>query len=107
MGYSQGGRIALEAALAHPSRFKGLFRITPTLSGAPAPQYDLATERILELQRQAELAGGWERVNHIKVHLWLDGPLVARNARLGRCPRTVSFDERHRPGQPVTWHGPG
>lgn len=75
VGCSQGGRIALEAALAHPARFKGLFLIAPTLSGAPAPQYDLATERILEQQRQAELADDWERVNHIKARVWLDGPL--------------------------------
>ena len=72
---SQGGRIALEAALTHPSRIRGLFLIAPSLSGAPAPAYPPEIESLLRVQQLAQDAGDWERCNQIKARLWLDGPL--------------------------------
>jgi pimeloyl-ACP methyl ester carboxylesterase len=35
VGCSQGGRVAIDAALAHPSRARGLVLIAPAVSGAP------------------------------------------------------------------------
>ncbi|GKT13204.1 alpha/beta hydrolase [Acidovorax sp. SUPP2522] len=72
---SQGGRIALEMALAHPSRVRGLFLIAPSLSGAPAPAYPPEIESLLRGQQLAEQAQDWVALNRIKARLWLDGPL--------------------------------
>ncbi|WP_235612598.1 alpha/beta fold hydrolase, partial [Achromobacter xylosoxidans] len=35
VGCSQGARVALDAALAHPARVRGLVLISPTVAGAP------------------------------------------------------------------------
>ncbi|EJE53131.1 putative hydrolase or acyltransferase of alpha/beta superfamily [Acidovorax sp. CF316] len=72
---SQGGRIALEAALAHPDRVRGLFLVAPTLSGAPTPQHAQEIAQLLREQQRVEEAQEMPLLNAIKAHLWLDGPL--------------------------------
>lgn len=72
---SQGGRIALDAALLNPHRVRGLVLISPSISGAPDPVLPPDIETLIAKQRQAENAGDLARVNAIKAHLWLDGPL--------------------------------
>ncbi len=75
IGCSQGGRIALETALTHPSKVQALFLIAPALSGAPTPTYTPEIEIMLREQQLAEQAEDWGRFNEIRARLWLDGPL--------------------------------
>lgn len=76
VGCSQGGRVALDAALEHPSRFAGLALIAPNVPGAPEPNNPPEIAQMLADQQAALDAGDIDRVNIIKAHLWLDGPLM-------------------------------
>lgn len=72
---SQGGRVALDAALLHPARIRGLVLISPSVSGAPDPVLPPEIQVLMAAQKAAEAAGDLDRVNAIKAHLCLDGPL--------------------------------
>ncbi len=72
---SQGGRVALDAALLHPARIRGLVLISPSVSGAPDPLLPPEIQALVAAQKAAEAVGDLERVNAIKAQLWLDGPL--------------------------------
>ncbi|MGJ4996021.1 alpha/beta fold hydrolase [Bradyrhizobium sp. HKCCYLS3077] len=78
---SQGGKIALDFALAQPSRTRALVLIAPSISGAPEPVYPPAITALLRDVAAAEAARDWDRVSMLKAHLWLDGPL-APNGRV-------------------------
>ncbi len=88
IGCSAGGRIALDTALAHPDRVRGLVLIAPTVSGAPDPVYppDIAA-LLAEQQATSDL----DRLNAIKAHLWLDGPR-APEGRVGGEPRRLFLE---------------
>ncbi|WP_300301248.1 alpha/beta hydrolase [Ferrovibrio sp.] len=75
VGCSQGGRIAIDAALRHPASVRGLVLISPTVTGAPEPVLPPAVRNLLAEQKAAEAAGDLDRVIAIKARLWLDGPL--------------------------------
>ncbi|QDO97416.1 alpha/beta hydrolase [Ferrovibrio terrae] len=72
---SQGGRVALDAALLHPARIRHLVLISPSVSGAPDPVLSPEIQALMAAQKTAEDAGDLDRVNALKAHLWLDGPL--------------------------------
>ncbi|MBP6817940.1 MAG: alpha/beta hydrolase [Ferrovibrio sp.] len=72
---SQGGRIALDAAILHTERIRGLFLISPSLIGAPEPDHAPEIAALLAQQKQAEAAGDAAALNQLKARLWLDGPL--------------------------------
>lgn len=88
---SQGGRVALDAALLHPSRIAGLVLISPSMSGAPDPVLPSDIRILVATQKAAEAAGDLDRVNAIKAHLWLDGPLQPEG-RVAGAARDLFLD---------------
>jgi pimeloyl-ACP methyl ester carboxylesterase len=91
VGCSQGGRIALDAALLHPSKIRGLVLIAPNIAGAPEEPNSFEIRRLLEQQKEVIEAGNVDDVNFIKARLWLDGPL-APEGRVGGEARQLLFD---------------
>ena len=75
VGSSQGGKVALDAALTHPERVAGLVLLAPAISGEPEEgEFDPETERLDALMDAADAAGDLDEVNRLQAWLWLDGP---------------------------------
>lgn len=75
VGSSQGGRVAIDTALAYPELVAGLILLAPAVSGAPeTDELDPATEKLDELISAADAAGDLDEVNRLEAWLWLDGP---------------------------------
>ncbi|MEQ1525010.1 MAG: alpha/beta hydrolase, partial [Aestuariivirga sp.] len=84
IGSSQGGRIAIDYALAKPENVLSLVLVAPALSVAPVPSsYPPAIQRLMDELEQAEEKTDLEKVNAIEAHLWLDGPLSSENRVTG------------------------
>ncbi len=70
VGVSDGGRIALDFALAYPQRVLALVLGTPSIGGAPA------SERMLAFWVEEETAleaGNIEEAVEVNLRLWVDG----------------------------------
>ena len=92
VGCSQGGRVALDTALLHPSHVRALVLIAPAFSGAPEPIHPPDIEGLMARLKDAEQAGDLDRVNAIKAHLWLDGPLQPEGRVTGGEARRLFLD---------------
>lgn len=76
VGCSQGGRIALDAALARPDRLAALALIAPAASGAPEPEaFPPALQPLVDAYEAADAAGDAAALNAIEARVWLDGAL--------------------------------
>lgn len=91
VGCSQGGRIALDVALQHPEWVRALVLIAPSVSGAPEASHPEPIQGLMTQLAAAQRVGDWDRVNAIKAHLWLDGPLEPEGRVSGK-PRQLFLD---------------
>lgn len=74
IGCSQGGRIAVDAALARPDRVHALVLVAPAVTGAPQAVLDDRLRRLSDAIGAASAAGDVDAVNELEAQLWLDGP---------------------------------
>lgn len=88
VGCSQGGRVAVDAALARPERVAALVLVAPAIHGAPQPALEGAVKALDEAIDAAIDAGRLHDANELEAHLWLDGPLAPRG-RVGGAERAL------------------
>lgn len=92
VGCSQGGRFAIDTALARPDRVAALYLIAPAVTGAPVPtSYPPDIQARLDALEAAEAAEDVDLVNAIEAQLWLDGP-QAPAGRVGGAARDLFLD---------------
>lgn len=92
IGNSQGGRVAIDFALAHPQRVRSLVLVAPAISGEPEPEsLPEAVLRLDEAIEAADAAGDTDLVNRLEAHLWLDGPR-SEEGRVGDPARALLLD---------------
>lgn len=87
VGCSQGGKIALDTALQHPTRVAGMILFAPSVGGAPEPVYPPEIKEMLARQKAAENVRDLDEVNAIKARLLLDGPLGSEGRVTGQARR--------------------
>ncbi len=87
VGCSQGGLVALDMALRHPSYVRALVLIAPSVTGAPAANHPPEIESLMTRLKEAEKVGDLDQVNAIKAHLWLDGPQQSEGRVMGQARR--------------------
>ena len=84
IGCSQGGRIALDATLAHPDRVAGLVLVAAAIGGAPeSTAVDPRIEALIAAYDEAETIDDINEQNRIEAHVWLDGPFSAEGRVTG------------------------
>ncbi|RAS38677.1 pimeloyl-ACP methyl ester carboxylesterase [Paraburkholderia bryophila] len=88
---SQGGGIALDAALRYPSYVRGLVLIAPNVTGAPKMIHAARIEDLVARLAAAEARMDIEEAIAIRTTLWLDGPFQPEGRVMGEA-RTL-FDE--------------
>jgi pimeloyl-ACP methyl ester carboxylesterase len=106
MGCSQGGRIALDAALEAPQRVAALALVAPAVTGAPEEALDAATLRLAEAIEAAEAARDLDAMNRLEAHLWLDGRAAPEGRVAGaarECFLAMNAIALHSPpaGEPI------
>jgi len=91
VGCSQGGRIAVDAAVRYPSSVRGLVLIAPTVTGASEAVYPPDIKGLMAELKQVEDAGDLDQVNTLKARLFLDGPRQPEGRVAGQ-PRQLFLD---------------
>ncbi|WGY72798.1 alpha/beta hydrolase [Burkholderia cepacia] len=88
---SQGGGIALDAALRYPSYVRGLVLVAPSVTGAPKMTHAARVEDLITRLAAAEARKDIEEVVAIRATLWLDGPFQPEGRVAGEARKL--FDE--------------
>jgi pimeloyl-ACP methyl ester carboxylesterase len=91
LGNSQGGKIALNFALARPDRVDALVLIAPAISGVPDDAVSWEPDPLEDAIEAAEAASDLDEVNRLEAHLWLDGPRQPEG-RVGGAARELFLD---------------
>lgn len=91
LGNSQGGKVALDFALARPDRVDALVLIAPAVTGVPDDAVTWEPEPLEAEIEAADAAGNTEEVNRLEAHFWLDGPRQPEG-RVGGAPRELFLD---------------
>jgi pimeloyl-ACP methyl ester carboxylesterase len=94
VGNSEGGGIALEAALLEPDRVAGLVLLAPAVSGAPTVPVHPDSSQLREAIEVAEGQGDLDEVNRLELRLWLDGPGQPEGRVSGDARRLVRETNR-------------
>jgi pimeloyl-ACP methyl ester carboxylesterase len=77
MGCSMGGRLAIDFALAHPSRVSALVLVACSVSGAPVDSngpFEPVVQALVDRLEAAEARGDLATLNELEAQAWLDGP---------------------------------
>ncbi len=90
-GTSAGGGIALDAAIVAPERVAGMLLLSPGVSGAPEPELDPGTGRLVQLLEEAGGKGDLDELNRLETWLWLDGP-AGPEGRVGGETRQLALE---------------
>jgi pimeloyl-ACP methyl ester carboxylesterase len=88
VGCSQGGRLAIDFALAQPGRVAGLTLVAPAVTGAPEPVLNAQVQALADAIDAAEAAGRLDDMNRLEARLWLDGP-ARPEGRVGGAAREL------------------
>lgn len=80
---SSGGSLAIDVALAAPTRIAALVLAAPGISGAPAATPAPEVQALQDAIAAAREAGDIALANRWRAALWLDGPLVAEGRVTG------------------------
>ncbi|WP_308464373.1 alpha/beta fold hydrolase [Ferrimicrobium sp.] len=91
VGSSAGGGIALDVTVLAPERVAGLVLFAPSVSGAPDPELDGDTARLVEQLEETISVGDLEEQSRLEAGLWLDGPTQGEG-RVGGPVRELFFD---------------
>lgn len=83
VGCSQGGRVALDLAIARPDRVAALVLVAPAVNGAPVPELQGELKALDEAIDAAVEAGNLEAANQLEAQMWLDGPAAPRGRVTG------------------------
>ncbi len=88
VGCSQGGRLAIDAALAQPQRVQALVLVAPSVGGAPGVEPTGPTAALVTAIEAAKAAGALAELNELQARLWLDGP-AGPPGRVGGAARAL------------------
>ncbi len=97
VGCSQGGRIAIDFALANRQRVTALALLAPAISGAPEPEpFSPKIQALSNALDDADEAGDLDAVNELEAQCWLDGPDQSGRTRQRPAARPLPRHEWHR-----------
>lgn len=91
VGNSQGGRVAMDAALEHPDRVTGVVMLAAAWTGAPSPPDPPHLAAIGQELTAAEATEELSWVNEVEARIWLDGTEAPRG-RVDGLARELFLD---------------